>query len=351
MNTSFAGRAIRLRAAFVASLVLLAIVALQPLRAHADISSEICDLINGFGMGSVSCGVGGSTSTSTTTASSSSTTSVVIPPIVEPTFSFDLFGNGVDFSATVPTANGTTTIGDSISFGSSVLVPFQACKLKIIKIVEGGTASSSDFQIHVGGGSGEISGSPFAGSAQGTVFQNLQADIYTIRETGGPSGYTPTFSGDCDANGTVRLSDSSTRICVITNVFATSTPPVTPPGGGGGETSTSTPPDGGGSTPPGGGGTTPGGGGTTPGGGGSVSNPTTDVSQPSTPATPSNPQVLGESISPESFPGIPNTGAGGNALITFAVLAASVGIALFGARVLWYDRSTWMHSSRQFNRS
>src|SRR5439155_19690388 len=40
---------------------------------------------------------------------------------------------------------------------------------------------------------------------------------YAITESGGPSGYTASFSGDCDANGNITLKSGVSYSCTITN--------------------------------------------------------------------------------------------------------------------------------------
>lgn len=83
--------------------------------------------------------------------------------------------------------------------------------LTVIKQVindHGGTAQVSDFTLYVG--------TTTVTSGQ-TV--TLDAGTYAISESGGPSGYTASFSGDCDANGSVTLAvgATSTYTCTLTN--------------------------------------------------------------------------------------------------------------------------------------
>lgn len=88
--------------------------------------------------------------------------------------------------------------------------------LVVIKNVvnnDGGAATSSNFTIHVNATSSSDS---FPGSASGTR-TTLLPRTYTVSETGGPSGYTTVFSGDCNASGSVIVSSGSTSTCTITN--------------------------------------------------------------------------------------------------------------------------------------
>jgi hypothetical protein len=90
--------------------------------------------------------------------------------------------------------------------------------LKVIKIVNGGTATSSNFSVHVMSGSSDVSGSPQAGTMSGTTY-TLNAGSYTVSESGGPSNYVASFSGDCNSSGTVSVASSTNRVCTITNTF------------------------------------------------------------------------------------------------------------------------------------
>ena len=92
--------------------------------------------------------------------------------------------------------------------------------LTIIKHVvndNGGSASASDWSIHVKSGSSEVTGSPQPGSEVGTTY-TLLPGTYIASESGGPSGYTFTgFSGDCDSSGSVSVVVGQTKSCTLTN--------------------------------------------------------------------------------------------------------------------------------------
>lgn len=104
--------------------------------------------------------------------------------------------------------------------------------LKVTKIVSGGTAIASDFEIHVKSGSSEVGDSPQPGSTSGTTYVGLIPGSYSVSESGGPSGYAASFTGDCNADGVVQVASSTTASsCTITNTFNS--------GGGGGNTSNS----------------------------------------------------------------------------------------------------------------
>ena len=90
--------------------------------------------------------------------------------------------------------------------------------LKVIKLVSnshGGTKGAGDFNIHVKSGGSDITGSPQAGSTSGTSY-TLNAGSYVVSEDS-VTGYSPTFSGDCDSSGNVTVSSGGNATCTITN--------------------------------------------------------------------------------------------------------------------------------------
>jgi hypothetical protein len=105
--------------------------------------------------------------------------------------------------------NWTCTYRNSRRFGTLVVQ-------KIVAKNDGGTAVSSDWSIHVKSGGSEVGGSPQAGSSTGTSY-SLDAGGYVVTETGGPSGYSLAYSGDCDASGNVTVVLGVTKTCTLTN--------------------------------------------------------------------------------------------------------------------------------------
>ena len=75
---------------------------------------------------------------------------------------------------------------------------------------DGGTAVAGDWSLHLKQGANEVNGSPKAGSENGDTY-TVGAGTYVASETGGPSGYAQSFSGDCDANGSVTVTVGETR--------------------------------------------------------------------------------------------------------------------------------------------
>lgn len=86
--------------------------------------------------------------------------------------------------------------------------------LTVNKVVVGGTATTSDFQLLLDGS-----------SISSGVATTTTAGSHTVSEVSTPD-YTGVFSGDCDAKGLVTVSSSTPAICTITNTFTgTTTPP------------------------------------------------------------------------------------------------------------------------------
>ncbi len=111
-----------------------------------------------------------------------------------------------------------TNIDDTITVPSMISCPTPYL-LKIVKTVindNGGTAVASDFNLHVKLSGVDVVGSPAVGVASpGRDYWLAQNTTYVVSEGENP-GYTSTFSGDCDANGSVTTS-SRTKTCTITN--------------------------------------------------------------------------------------------------------------------------------------
>jgi hypothetical protein len=80
--------------------------------------------------------------------------------------------------------------------------------ITVTKIVDGGDKVVADFPLFV-------DQQPVLSGTTNT----FDAGTYTVSETNLP-GYTATFSGDCDANGTINLSKDEDATCTITNTYA-----------------------------------------------------------------------------------------------------------------------------------
>lgn len=100
--------------------------------------------------------------------------------------------------------------------------PAQAT-LHVIKHVinnDGGTATASSFTLHVMGsgmmGISDVAGSPAAGVESPGTSYTLAAGTYAVSENAS-TGYTQSFSGDCDGSGNVALASGDNKTCTITN--------------------------------------------------------------------------------------------------------------------------------------
>lgn len=85
-------------------------------------------------------------------------------------------------------------------------------KINVIKQIindNGGNNVTSDFQLFIDNGT---TATNLTSGATTTV----AADTYIVDESGG-SGYTRSFSGDCDSNGNITLNPGDEKYCIITN--------------------------------------------------------------------------------------------------------------------------------------
>jgi|GEM_PF-3805321 len=123
-------------------------------------------------------------------------------------------GSDCDRIVVAPGETKTCTVTNTFT------APTQTGNLKVTKIVSGGTASASEFSIHVKIDGGEVANSPQPGNSEGTTYSGLQIGTYNVGETGGPANYVSSFGGNCDASGNVLVSNGQTANCTITNTFA-----------------------------------------------------------------------------------------------------------------------------------
>ena len=101
----------------------------------------------------------------------------------------------------------TRTISIGLVEGQDVTCTFintlQTGTLTVIKHVinnDGGSASASNWSIHVQQSGSEVTGSPQAGAESPGTSYTLPGGSYTVSETGTPTTYAfQGFSGDCDA--------------------------------------------------------------------------------------------------------------------------------------------------------
>jgi hypothetical protein len=140
------------------------------------------------------------------------------------TWGFDSAGctvsspNGGGFTINSTTASVNLKEGENwtCTYLNSIRVGTLVVKKHVIND-DGGTHSASAWQLHAKSGTTDVSGSPAAGSEDGTSY-TLNGGDYTVSETGGPSGYTQTsIGGDCANDGTVTVVAGQTKTCTITN--------------------------------------------------------------------------------------------------------------------------------------
>lgn len=100
-----------------------------------------------------------------------------------------------------------TTDSDTITVPTS---------LHVIKLVVGGTATASDFTVHVKQGGSDVF-TPTAGAAAPGTTYALSAGNYVVSENANAS-YTTTFTGTgCDSSGNVTLATGDDKTCTIVN--------------------------------------------------------------------------------------------------------------------------------------
>lgn len=125
--------------------------------------------------------------------------------------------------------NGTNGTGAVVTTGVDDTISVLTCgtpatgTLHVIKHVindNSGTATASSFNVHVKGsgsmGVSDVAGSPAVGSETPGTSYSLMPNTYTVSEDVN-SGYTASFSGDCDANGNISLVSGDSKTCTITN--------------------------------------------------------------------------------------------------------------------------------------
>jgi len=117
------------------------------------------------------------------------------------------FSGDCDGSGNVTLATGDNKTCTITNNDIAIVTPTKGT-LTVTKVVtndDGGTAVVSDFPLFIG------QTSVTSGSTT-----SLDAGTYTVSETSNQN-YTATFSGDCDANGSVNIEDGDTKSCTITN--------------------------------------------------------------------------------------------------------------------------------------
>jgi len=119
----------------------------------------------------------------------------------------------------VGTRNGDSISNVLIQSGLNTVCTFQdslkPSHLSVVKHVindNGGTQTAANFTINVAGPT--VTGGP--GQESPGASYEIHAGTYAVSETG-PSGYTPSFAGDCDGSGRVALTPGQVKTCTIVN--------------------------------------------------------------------------------------------------------------------------------------
>jgi RHS repeat-associated protein len=100
-------------------------------------------------------------------------------------------------------------------FGAAASGEPQTATLTVVKHVDnedGGSAVASNWTMQVSGPTPLT----FPGTSSGTT-NTVQPGTYTVTETGGPAGYTLSYSGHCDSSGNVTLAAGESKTCTLTN--------------------------------------------------------------------------------------------------------------------------------------
>jgi len=146
-----------------------------------------------------------------------------------------------------------TWVGRALAFGGtvttdtgSITAPTCAPTLATLHVIKnvvntsGGTATPSDFMLHVMLLGIDVLGSPASGTTTPGTSYVLSPGTYVVSENANAL-YTSIFSGDCDSTGALTL-NSTDKTCTITNTEIAPAPVISSGGGGSrGRTSISTP--------------------------------------------------------------------------------------------------------------
>jgi len=124
------------------------------------------------------------------------------------------------------TKNGSTwtiaSVADDQDILCTITNTLQTGGLTVIKHVVGGQDAASSWTMHIKQSNSDVV-TPFAGAESPGTTKSLTAGTYTVSESGGPTNYSLSYSGACDANGNVTVLAGQTGTCTLTNTRDTGT--------------------------------------------------------------------------------------------------------------------------------
>lgn len=118
----------------------------------------------------------------------------------------NLLGRALDYATTVTTDANIITVPTTLNV------------VKLVVNTGGGTAVAGDFSVNVKLAGTDVSGSPAVGVVTPGRSYALAAGTYVVSETANAS-YTTTFSGACNASGSVTLVVGDNAICTVINTY------------------------------------------------------------------------------------------------------------------------------------
>ncbi len=124
-------------------------------------------------------------------------------------------GRALAFGGTVSTTSDTITVPTC----GAIPPPPASATLRVVKQVvnnNGGTAAAASFNLHVMLGGADVSLSPAVGVVSPGRAYTLAAGTYVVSEDAN-AAYTSSFSGACNASGSVTLTAGADVTCIVTN--------------------------------------------------------------------------------------------------------------------------------------
>ncbi len=126
-----------------------------------------------------------------------------------------------DFSACGSNGTVTVTAGQTTTCTVTNTAPESPTVLTVIKHVVGGTASADNFTMTIKQGATTIAS--FPGAESPGIATTVTPGTFAVTESS-VTGYSASFSGDCDSSGNVTVNMGETKTCTVTNTFTLSAP-------------------------------------------------------------------------------------------------------------------------------